>query len=68
MTIRTIFPFLFGRAFIEAQQAAERGGGTVQFPFLFGRAFIEAKGLGFGLRLASRRFPFLFGRAFIEAS
>ena len=37
------FPFLFGGTFIEAQQAAEKGGGTVHlFPFLFGGTFIEA--------------------------
>ena len=44
------FPFLFGRAFIEAQKVLPGPGLVPIFPFLFGRAFIEA-----GVRKA---FPF----------
>ena len=60
------FPFLFGRAFIEAfvRRCVPRQRG-LQFPFLFGRAFIEA----FGIELHEMRcivFPFLFGGTFIE--
>ena len=36
------FPFLFGRAFIEAQLAGATKAEAQKFPFLFGRAFIEA--------------------------
>ena len=36
------FPFLFGRAFIEATVGIPNPPGAEQFPFLFGRAFIEA--------------------------
>ena len=36
------FPFLFGRAFIEAISQATGGKKLARFPFLFGRAFIEA--------------------------
>ena len=36
------FPFLFGRAFIEAESPALVTKVTPSFPFLFGRAFIEA--------------------------
>ena len=36
------FPFLFGRAFIEALVDAPSGISGAIFPFLFGRAFIEA--------------------------
>ena len=38
-----IFPFLFGRAFIEAELThIESIAEWATFPFLFGRAFIEA--------------------------
>ena len=37
-----IFPFLFGRAFIEAVTTQITDGLQGGFPFLFGRAFIEA--------------------------
>ena len=36
------FPFLFGRAFIEAEEAYRVIDARLAFPFLFGRAFIEA--------------------------
>mgnify|MGYP001745948280 CR=1 FL=1 len=36
------FPFLFGRAFIEAKKTNSRKRDRQTFPFLFGRAFIEA--------------------------
>ena len=36
------FPFLFGRAFIEATRTRRRYARHSEFPFLFGRAFIEA--------------------------
>ena len=36
------FPFLLGRAFIEAPQAHPVTGSGLPFPFLFGGAFIEA--------------------------
>ena len=36
------FPFLFGRAFIEANPPPEDVLQDAGFPFLFGRAFIEA--------------------------
>ena len=61
------FPFLFGRAFIEAcDPAVPRWGYYIRFPFLFGRAFIEA---AYRVEFSARNstFPFLFGRAFIEA-
>ena len=38
------FPFLFGRAFIEAIGTRARLHFSTEFPFLFGRAFIEAEG------------------------
>ena len=38
------FPFLFGRAFIEAWDSRMGDGSGTSFPFLFGRAFIEASG------------------------
>ena len=38
-----IFPFLFGRAFIEAEKRLDNERAARAFPFLFGRAFIEAK-------------------------
>ena len=38
----TRFPFLFGRAFIEARRVRGRRTQKIKFPFLFGRAFIEA--------------------------
>ena len=37
------FPFLFGRAFIEALFRLGTGRHTIKFPFLVGRAFIEAR-------------------------
>ena len=36
------FPFLFGRAFIEAANDPTLETAMGEFPFLFGRAFIEA--------------------------
>ena len=36
------FPFLFGRAFIEAREHLRHDRVPLRFPFLFGRAFIEA--------------------------
>ena len=60
------FPFLFGRAFIEAPFGARYRHGRTKFPFLFGRAFIEAP-FGARYRHGRTKFPFLFGRAFIEA-
>ena len=41
MKIKT-FPFLFGRAFIEANGRHVNQRERATFPFLFGRAFIEA--------------------------
>ena len=38
----TTFPFLFGRAFIEANPRVPHANFSYRFPFLFGRAFIEA--------------------------
>ncbi len=38
-----IFPFLFGRAFIEARVIIAVDAQQAGFPFLFGRAFIEAR-------------------------
>ena len=40
------FPFLLGRAFIEAGQARVDEQTGNEFPFLLGRAFIEAELLG----------------------
>ena len=62
------FPFLFGRAFIEAFRllSFRVHCPTVTFPFLFGRAFIEAEE-AYRVIDARLAFPFLFGRAFIEA-
>ena len=37
------FPFLLGRAFIEAITRSLRRGTLSRFPFLLGRAFIEAE-------------------------
>ena len=50
------FPFLFGRAFIEAALEGLDGFGIPEFPFLFGRAFIEATLFG-GLRQGRQHFP-----------
>ena len=60
------FPFLFGRAFIEAPNTAVTAGRSTRFPFLFGRAFIEANETQ-RKAIYAFVFPFLFGRAFIEA-
>ena len=51
------FPFLFGRAFIEARKPAgsQLSG---QFPFLFGRAFIEARRSAIISLSATANFPF----------
>ena len=38
----SVFPFLFGRAFIEALSPGLSTVTVPAFPFLFGRAFIEA--------------------------
>ena len=43
LTVVRKFPFLFGRAFIEASFNLIHTGDEVVFPFLFGRAFIEAE-------------------------
>ena len=61
------FPFLWGRAFIEARSSAGQKTTRTAFPFLLGRAFIEAVRNSL-LKQNGRRFPFLLGRAFIEAS
>ena len=37
-----VFPFLLGRAFIEAAALKIHRGRRLPFPFLFGGAFIEA--------------------------
>ena len=59
------FPFLFGRAFIEAGEHHRNSELHPEFPFLFGRTFIEAaQGKRFAKAWLS--FPFLFGGAFIE--
>ena len=39
------FPFLFGRAFIEAAINTAFPAVKLLFPFLFGRAFIEAESI-----------------------
>ena len=39
---RALFPFLLGRAFIEAISKFPGGAYEAEFPFLLGRAFIEA--------------------------
>lgn len=51
------FPFLFGRAFIEARKPAgsQLSG---QFPFLLGRAFIEARRSAIISLSATANFPF----------
>ena len=61
------FPFLFGRAFIEAPAETSHHQSRGPFPFLFGRAFIEAP-VRWASKITTDVFPFLFGRAFIEAS
>lgn len=63
---RVEFPFLFGRAFIEARRkpAASEKLSTISLPLW--RAFIEA-GLASALPHALESFSFLFGGAFIEA-
>jgi len=61
------FPFLFGRAFIEAALGTANLPAAISFPFLFGRAFIEATRSWRSTWSLSWGFPFLFGRAFIEA-
>ena len=64
----TKFPFLLGRAFIEAEtQQATPSEGRNAFPFLLGRAFIEAQ-VNEAPEAYMSTFPFLLGRAFIEAS
>ena len=61
------FPFLFGRAFIEAIPNGWEQDVVWAFPFLFGRAFIEAYLWAGGAGTWWGRFPFLLGGAFIEA-
>ena len=63
-----LFPFLFGRAFIEARGLLRPPARESIFPFLFGRAFIEAPRRLARYREEVAEFPFLFGRAFIEAA
>ena len=66
LVFNAVFPFLFGRAFIEASTARFTLSSEAYFP-----SFSE----GLSLRLsqhpitgtADKEFPFLFGRAFIEA-
>ena len=50
------FPFLLGRAFIEAKAGGWGAIGSVLFPFLLGRAFIEASNPRNGERFDSN-FP-----------
>ena len=64
----TIFPFLFGRAFIEAPRLIRNGArDAADFP-----SFSEGLSLRHSEHVTAarldRQFPFLFGRAFIEAT
>ena len=63
---RALFPFLLGRAFIEAISKFPGGAYEAEFPFLLGRAFIEAFRF-WNIWGGGGKFPFLLGRAFIEA-
>ena len=66
-TVSTGFPFLLGRAFIEALRSLlQYEPLTTRFPFLFGGAFIEAAPAATASPFTTI-FPFLLGRAFIEA-
>ena len=56
------FPFLFGRAIIEAGSGPRSSARREYFPSFFGGAFIEAKRPQ-RLSLAKRPFPYLFRRA-----
>ena len=60
------FPFLSGRAFIEAAAISRADLMNDLFPFLLGRAFIEA-GRNPAPKIHHPKFPFLLGGAFIEA-
>ena len=62
------FPFLLGRAFIEAENVHDLNDHGEEFPFLLGRAFIEAVACAKPVAAGGSTFPFLLGRAFIEAS
>ena len=60
------FPFLFGRAFIEAGTSAAHGRPKTDFPSFSGGLSLRQQPVAFpaGSQIL---FPFLFGRAFIEA-
>ena len=59
------FPFLLGRAFIEAFGSDEVEAAEMVFPFLLGRAFFEAKANN--ERFSTQRFPYSFVGTLIEA-
>ena len=61
------FPFLLGRAFIEAASPPTAYPSRQRFPFLLGRAFIEAPHLA-PTSSDPAEFPFLFGGTFIKDS
>ena len=56
-TLSGVFPFLFGRAFIEAIQSAMPRPWASAFPFLFGGAFIEAWLINPGIEVPAADFP-----------
>ena len=58
-----LFPFLLGRAFIEAAAGTFDDSILTLFPFLLGRAFIEAKGAANGLKDAVK-ISLPFGKGF----
>ena len=60
------FPFLFGRAIIEAGSGPRSSARREYFPSFFGGAFIEASDQHHEPHQLPS-FPFLLGRAFIEA-
>ena len=55
------FPFLFGRAFIEAREHLRHDRVPLRFPFLFGRAFIEANEFELICRALDISLPFWKG-------
>ena len=65
--VDSAFPFLLGRAFIEAP-FLKGPEGTPVFPFLLGGTFIEASWLMSGLPLAVVPFLRFLAETFIEAA
>ena len=61
-----LFPFLLGRAFIEAEEAGSPSFVSFHFPSFWEGLSLRLTGAP-GQQTSNTPFPFLLGRAFIEA-